>query len=274
MEIKVHEIISLNNEIEVFKLEDAYKFYCDISDNRSVISILRNNYRDFSELNTYHNSIEIEERLWDHNPTFRLKLQRSISRKLSNYLNSVFATVDYSRAELIPYFKNNTELVSKINLEKDIFLQENPEHKFIQDLRNFTTHKIFLKVGSGFAHNIEWTSPMKRIYLEKKHLLQWDGWSKSSKRVIDDLDRNLYLNNFIDRHYLSFCAYQNWLFLQMFVIDRNRTEKCIHEISGIYQKAVSVGQPHWLPFSESFIRFINYSYQKALHTTSAWQMLG
>lgn len=148
------------------------------------------------------------KKIWDFYPTFRFRLQKQIIRHLSNYFSSVFAVIDYSRKTIRKYFQQNEEVITRFNQAKDSFLADRNFHKVIQDLRNYTSHNTFIKTGSEFSYNIEWTESRKSIYVTKSEMLEWDGWSQYPRAFIKSQDGKIRLNEILATHYNSFTDFQ------------------------------------------------------------------
>ena len=261
------KIFAFMDELDSFKKSDSNKCFLFLRENRTLVAILSDNYRELNKLLDYHNSEEIIQRFWDCDPSFRFKLQKQLIRLLSNYLSSLFAVVDYSRKTLCNYLKENSDIFKKYKLKKDEYLKDNLYHKFLQDLRNYTSHNTFIKIGSEFSYNIEWTESRKSIYIQKAELLQWDGWSEISKSFINLQEDKIRLNQILKNHFVEFVQFQNWTYLQILLVNKEKIESFLTDIKSIYKKASSENMNHLLIFKESYIRYINFVYQKAIHTT-------
>jgi hypothetical protein len=261
------KIFPFLDELDSYKKSDSYKYFLFLRENRTLIAILTDNYRELNKILEYHNSEEIKQKFWDTDPSFRFKLQKQISRHLSNYLSSLFAVVDYSRKTLCNYIKENSSIFEKFNLKKESYLKDNPCHKFIQELRNYTSHNTFINIGSEFSYNIEWTEPRKSIYVQKSEILLWDGWTASSKSFINSQEEKIRLNEILRGHFVRFLQFQNWTYLQILLVDEIRSRKFITETETIYGKAMAAKTSHLLIFKKSYIRYINFVLKKALYTT-------
>jgi hypothetical protein len=261
------KIFPFLDELDSYKKSDSYKYFLFLRENRTLIAILTDNYRELNKILEYHNSEEIRQMFWDTDPSFRFKLQKQIIRHLSNYLSSLFAVVDYSRKTLCNYLKENSSIFEKYNSKKESYLNDNLYHKFIQDLRNYTSHNTFIKIGSEFSYNIEWTEPRKSIYVQKSEILLWDGWTAPSKSFINVQEEKIRLNEILKKHFFGFLQFQNWTYLQILLVDEIKSRRFITDTETIYDKAMSAKMSHLLIYKKSYIRYINFVFQKALHTT-------
>jgi hypothetical protein len=265
----LQKILSFIDELDNYKKSESYKHFLFLRENRTLIAILTDNYRELNKILEYHNSEEIRQKFWDTDPSFRFKLQKQIIRHLSNYLSSLFAVVDYSRKTLSNYLKENSFIFEKYNSKKEIYLKDNFHHKFVQDLRNYTSHNTFIKIGSEFSYNIEWTEPKKSIYVQKSEILEWDGWTAPSKSFINVQEEKIRLNKILKEHYLAFLQFQNWTYLQILLVNEIRSRKFITDTETIYNKAMAVKMSDLLIFKKSYIRYIKFVFQKALHTITS-----
>lgn len=254
-------------ELNNYRDSDSYNYFHFLRENRTLVAIVMDNYREINHVLQYHDSEKIREKLWDVDPSFRFKLQKRISRHLLNYLSSIFAVVDYSRKSLEDYLSKNKNIYDLYSKKKDSFFKEDPRHRFIQGLRNYTSHYTYIKIGSELSNNVEWTKPKKSIYVLKSEILKWDKWCSKSKTFINSKEEKIRLNEILKDHFFQFISFQNWLYLQLLLVDERRTEIFIDDIQKIYDRAKAVNMSHTLAFKESYLRYINYSYKKALNTT-------
>jgi uncharacterized protein YjgD (DUF1641 family) len=258
----IQKAIRFIDEVEKYRESDSHEFFLLLRENRTLYSILLMNHRELNKILKYHNDEQIVKRFWDSDNSFRFKLQKNIIRHLSNYLFSLFSVVEYSRSTLEKYLKANPDIYSKFENEKKAFLL-NSKHKFIQDLRNYTSHNTYIKIGSQFSYNIEWSEPRKTIYIFKKELLLWDGWTSASKRFIAQSEDKIHLNEIINSHFEEFLKFQNWVFLQLLLVDDSKTIQFILDVKDIYARAKENNQVHLLLFKDSYLRYIDYILVKA-----------
>jgi hypothetical protein len=259
----IQKLIQFIGEIETFRKSDTHKFFLFLRENRTLYSILLGNYKELNKILRYHNDEEIVIKFWASDNSFRFKLQKNIIRHLSNYLSSLFAVVDYTRSTLNKYLEANPDILSKYEAKKSEFLINNNYHKFIQDLRNYTSHNTYIKIGSQFSYNIEWTEPKKTIFVFKAELLQWNGWCSASKILIAKSEDKIHLNDIIISHFEEFIRFQNWIFLQLLLVDLPKTKKFIIDLKCIYASATEINQGQQLLYNDSYLRYINYIFFKA-----------
>jgi hypothetical protein len=264
------KIFPFSDELEHYKNSDANKYLLFLRENRTLLSILKDNYRELNKVLDYHNSEQIRQKLWNSDPSFRFKLQKQIARHLSNYLSSLFAVVDYSRKTICNYLKENPYIFEKYNSKKDDYLKDNAYHYFIQDLRNYTSHNTYIKIGSELSYNIEWSEPRKSIFVVKSEILKWEGWHKNSKSFINSQNEKIRLNHIIKEHFSEFEKFQNWTYLQILLVDSNKTEAFLTEIERIYEKARAANMTHLLIFKESYIRYIKFTFKKAKQSSKGY----
>lgn len=243
-------------KLDKFIISDSYSFYRFLIENRLTLNIVNSNFQELVKIVNHHNSPELEERLWNiANPTFRWKMQRKIIRALSNYLNSLFSTVDYSRNNIEKFIAKNQIILNEFNKKKNIQFSENPIHRFIQDLRNYTSHNTFIKIGSERSLNIEWDEPRRNVFVRKNEL-EWKQWNSFSKLFLNSQTDKIYLIDILKQHYEHFSSFQNWTYLMLFETDKTITTTFINEINQIFQDAKNVKMLHTLPFRQSYLKYI------------------
>jgi hypothetical protein len=162
--------------------------------------------------------------------------------------------------------ETNREIFERYTLQKGAYLKDNNYHSFLQNLRNYSSHNSYIKIGSEFSYNIEWPEPRKSIYVNKTEILKWDGWSKQSKLFIQPQEEKIRLNEILRTHFGDFILFQNWIYLQIFLVDKKQTESFLFELNTIYEKASQVNMKYYLVFKTSYLRYIAYVYGKALST--------
>jgi hypothetical protein len=68
----------------------------------------------------------------------------------------------------------------------------------------------------------------------------------------------IHLNEIIESHFKEFLRFQNWLYLQLFLVDPSKIRQFNKDLNDIYIKAKEANQVHQLLFNDSYIRYINY----------------
>ena len=263
MDLDFKKIDQFLVELEVYNNGNTHKFYLFLKENRTLLSILWYNYIELNKKIDYHNLDEIHKKFLN-SESFRFRLQKNIIRLFSNYLSSLFAVVDYSRKSIKKYLEINQEVFDAYNFRKEQYLKNNFYHKFLQDLRNYSSHITYLKIGSEFSYNIEWSEPRKSIYLSKDDLLKWDQWGQESRSFIESQDKKISLNEILKTHFSNFILFQNWIYLQIFLVDKGKIETFLIDINDIYEKALEAKMSHWILIRNPYLRYITYVYNKAL----------
>lgn len=246
-------------ELEDFKSGDFYKFYLFLKANRQVVSILRYNYFQLINLVTNHISAENHSKVWnDVNPKYRWRQQRFITTQLFNYLTSVFATVDYSRSKLDKYIALNPEIESKFNLGKEAWFIKNSQHRFIQDLRNYTSHNSYLRIWTESRSDRHAKKTERNVYLLKEELLNSDKWTNMSKDYLRSQDYKVYIIDIIRSHFPLFLEFQDWSYLALLQVNPKFTLEFKNQLQSILDFAERVNLAHTtLPFNHSYIRYLN-----------------
>ncbi|AKD02792.1 hypothetical protein POKO110462_00715 [Pontibacter korlensis] len=245
--------------LDDFKRSEYYDFYRFLKANRQVISILKYNYSHSIKLDKLHNSTANHHRTWnDVNPKYRWRQQRAITMQLFNYLSSVFATVDFSRSNMRKYIYSNPKIAENFKISKESYFDNNPVHRFIQDLRNYTSHNSFLRISSEVIANIELGEERRNIYLLKEDLLESDRWSNLSKKFLQLQESKIYIIDIIKNHYPAFSKFQDWAYLTLFQADTEFTAKFRDELKSVLDLAERVDMSQTsLPFGQAYIRYLD-----------------
>ncbi|MEC2307650.1 hypothetical protein [Bacillus atrophaeus] len=131
-----------------------------------------------------------------------------IGRLLHNYLSSAKTLIDHTRKLFQDEYKKSTFAEEYEKKIKEAFT-ESPLARFIQDLRNYSLHREI--PISGVSYDIASDDKgLKEIYLVKKSLLEWDGWTKKSKEYLKKCKKNIDLNQLIIEYTKQIKEFQEW----------------------------------------------------------------
>ncbi len=263
MNEKVKQVQQYIRDFNEFKKSESYMFILFLNENRTMLSILSKNYFEFNKVLKYHDDDNTIRNIWISDVYFRNRLQKEITRHLLNYLSNIFIVVDYSRKSVIPYLKKNEEIFQQYQLMLKEYHSNARYHKFIQDLRNYTSHNTYIKIGSEFSYNIEWEKPRKSVFTTRDELLKWDGWCKESKNLIESFEDKIRLNEILKSHYNEFMMFQNWIFLKIFKVDVENSVRSINELGVITSKVKQLNQKNLFAFSGYYLRLLRFCYKKA-----------
>ncbi|CAF1916711.1 hypothetical protein [Bacillus subtilis] len=131
-----------------------------------------------------------------------------IGRLLHNYLSSAKTLIDHTRKLYQDEYK---KLTFAVEYEKKIneAFTESPLARFIQDLRNYSLHREI--PISGVAYSVlSDDKGLKEVYLEKKSLLEWDGWTKKSKEYLKKCKNNIDIKQLIIEYTKLIKEFQEW----------------------------------------------------------------
>lgn len=251
-------LLSLKSE---FKNSDTENFYLELRENRTMIYLLQSNFCELNNTLKLHDNL-IEYSNFHSNIKIRHKLQRKITRQFSNYLNSLFSIVDYNRRNVEKLFLRNPIENQKYNERKELF-KKNKYHIFIKDLRNYSAHFTYLKIGSEIDYSGHSVKPTKSIIIYKNDLLMDASLSNKTKDIISEMPDKIRLNDILFDHYNAFVEFQNYTFLQIFLIDIKRTENFIAKMNEYYLNVESINSTGQLFFDKSFLSYLDYVYMKA-----------
>lgn len=254
---KVFEFLHARQE---FVSSESYSLIQILKENRLLISVLRDNYIELAHLIEHHNTVL--KSLLQSDPSKRWKLQLKIIRYLTNYLNSLYNFIEYSRKNLLHLLHRNDIILKRYEEYKEYFITDDYHH-FIMNLRTYSTHNTYLKVGSQYSLNIQWEGPRKEIYLERDILLEWDGWNLISRKFLQKQEAKIYIRPIIESHFLKFVAFQNFTFLNLLLVDESKTSNMIRDVEIIIQKANNAKVKFQLPFKDAYLRYLQYLHKKA-----------
>jgi hypothetical protein len=154
--------------------------------------IVQKNYQDFiSALKKYESDISLMA--MGNEVNRHLAIMETL-RTLHNYLASVLSLIDHSRT----FIKNECpELTESISSQIDTLSQKGCV-KFTREFRNFIQHKNLPSPSMKITYIREPNSLEQKIYFNKKDLLEWDKWSKKSRKYIESFGEELTLNKLFE----------------------------------------------------------------------------
>lgn len=257
MNEKINALLEYNQKQASFLSSETYYFYRFLNHNRLNISILRGNYFDLIKIYKEHNDHDLNSRLWDKiNPKYRQRFQKEIIRCISNYLNSLFALIDYSRKNIVPYLKRNPDIYKLYCLSKSKFEEKADCHKFLIDLRNFTTHNTSLIISSVYSRNTSWKNDRKGIFINKEDILHWKEWKAESLDYLGQQSDKIFIMEIIEFHFEKFIELQNFGYLCIFLVDQSKLLEYQREITSFYEVSLSFQKVNLL-YSDGYIKYIS-----------------
>lgn len=256
-------------ELDRFMASPEHDLFVIIRENRTALSILTSNFRDFKKVLKFNDHGNIESKLWDSNTDFRFRLQKQIIRMMMNYLASVFFIIDYSRKQSETILSLNQSIHLSFRKKLSSEFSNDPLHRFIQDLRNYCTHRTFPKIASNSSFDPRSKQAFKTIiYLRKSELLQNFDWSAVARQYIDTCSDKILIGDVITTHYQNFMQFQNWIFLQILLVSKERTQRLIMATSTLCETFDKAKASHALLFKKSFVRYLKFSFEKAARLES------
>lgn len=258
-DVKAKGTFTYLRRLENFKKDKYYKFYLLLKSNRQVMSILKYNYSLLIKLVDFHCMPENHSKVWNAvNSSYRWKQQKSITIQLFNYLSSVFATVDFSRSKMRRNISSNPEIseLSKKSIEE--YFDKNPYHRFIQDLRNYTSHNSYMRIGTESSISSGLSVPRRNVYTLKEELMESSKWHALSKEFLNSQESKIYIIDIIKSHFPIFSKFQDWSYLALLQVDQDFTEEFRNELERLLVFAEKVNMARTsLPYNHSYIRYLD-----------------
>ncbi len=219
------------------------------------------NFRDLTHWTKKHNDPIYDKIMWEiPDPGPRQKMQQQVMRYIYNYLSALFGFIEFHRSHNRDFLKTNEEIYKRcLSLTR----QENPSHKFFQDLRNYMIHYKPIPFGSQIAWNIDWDTVKRSFYVSKNELLEWQGWSTDAKSFLLSQQDKIPLFDILTDHFKSFITLQFEMFtliLKTNLFLSSTLKKDLHEI---FDQAELIHTTGSLPFNKAFLRYISFFIDKA-----------
>jgi hypothetical protein len=141
-------------------------------------------------------------------PIVREQFQRLVAQRLHNYLAGAGTVVEHARRIMRG---RSGSLADEYERRKAVLLDE-PEHRFVIDLRNYNLHNTVPPIGhvlSGSGGPD--VSLDSKVVLNCEALLLWDEWTAQSKSYLTSLVGDVDLRDVIRRHGEQFEDLNTWL---------------------------------------------------------------
>ena len=246
-------------KLEEFKSSEEFKFFLTLRENRTVLSILRGNYYELIKCFKHHNNPEHDDLVWSSDTKFRWKLQRSLIRVLTNYLNSISSTIGYSQNNSLKRIQHDSILLNKLTKKRKQQFEESPLHNFIIKLRNYVSHDSYLKITSLRSFTIEKPEGIRTIYISKSQFLGSDmDLNNKGKVFLQAQSDKVYLVDALSEHYIEFVKFQNFEYKIIVEANKNLVERLLVKLDFFYNEAVRLNLKHILPFDKIYLRYLNH----------------
>lgn len=185
----------IRSKLDIFNIS-VYTFE---KNNEEIVNILNEyetNYNLASEISSFNNREGLEAFLTE------------VIRLLHNYLASAMTLVDHTRKFFQDEYKE-TEFENEYNKKIAELFVQSPVSKFIQDLRNYSMHRMLPIAGASISFSAE-SGTKHSIYLAKKNLVSWDKWAKNSRIYLDKQDDNISLLKLVHEYTKNVIEFQTW----------------------------------------------------------------
>lgn len=180
---------------------------------RSLIEVWQGNWRELANIlsGVANDQNLIVQMATVDSDMLRLQLWAELSRRLHNYLAATMTVVDHSRrlmdARTGPTTLEFRNRLAAVTLE--------PEMRFVQELRNYTLHRKLPAPG----HRMTMTrqpdgtfAETSELQLGTKELLDWDGWSTGSRRILEGDGDTIDIRHPLEWHAAIFFDLNSWLY--------------------------------------------------------------
>ncbi|MFV5169743.1 hypothetical protein [Bacillus cereus] len=185
----------IRSKLEVF----SFSIYTFEKNNKELVNLL-SQYETDSNL-----ALKISS--FGNRETFKSFLTE-IVRLLHNYLASAMTLVDHTRKLFRDEYEIK-EFEKEYNKKIDELFAQSPIAQFIQDLRNYSMHRMLPMAGASVAFSAE-TGMTHSIYLSKDKLIDWKGWKTNSRVYLDMQEDSIKLLPLVNEYTKNVTEFQTW----------------------------------------------------------------
>lgn len=145
------------------------------------------------------------------------EVQKETARLLHNYLASWFSLKEQTHAAENSFKKSftNPSLISAITSKKGEMFTDNPENRFIQDLRNYIQHRSLPLIETENSIDFKFGQPNFNIdhslYLDTKKLLEWQNWNANAQKYLSENSEKIHIKQTIKGNFFYIQSFYQWL---------------------------------------------------------------
>lgn len=146
---------------------------------------------------------------WAQDPVGREKLSE-LNRRLQNYVTARMTLRDHTNSEL-----RTLGLLEGSDWYKDVYkpklqsVMVEDSFAFLQDLRNYVSHRRPLPLSAGIRVSAEGTE--QHISLDVRRLKQWEKWSAPAKRFLGTQDEKVDIHQLVIDYKAAVDEFYGWL---------------------------------------------------------------
>lgn len=239
-----------------FAQSEGLMLYKSIRRSRLILYTYNYNFIGLKEKHRYFNLHVNSGEFWDNQaPQLRWNMQKGLSTRLFNYLNSISAVVDLSRINSNKYLSSTQNDKYKEHIKLNY--EDVPKFKFIRELRNYIAHYSLLDIGVELSMNYQ-AGNEGNIYLSKSKLLEWDGWKKQAFLYLTEQNEKIYIIPYLLEYHKQFLTTQNILYCSMISRNELALVELVDQMEVFYGKASKFRLLNSLPYRKTTIRYIQY----------------
>jgi len=189
------EFIEESPGIEIHKELDSLKISLDIQ---------KGNYEELLAKHESFRSYSFEE--WENTSPIKL-MKKEYYRPFHNYIASVYTVIKHSQRIVDKFggddfYEQYTNEIVDRNLDK--------RGEFLRELRHYTQKRKVPPLESHLEYNAEGVA--FEILVPKEQIIDWQGWSNTSKAFLKQLDSKVHLLDIINRYQEESENFYDWFF--------------------------------------------------------------
>lgn len=170
-------------------------------------------------------------------------LRIETSRLLHNFLASAKILVDHTRKIIDDLYSEQHEFNEEYYKTLNEMVTRYPIQKFIQDLRNYTIHRVLPMLSiKGNLQSANEKNYNYRMQIQiNDEFRQWEKWTQPSKDYLIGLQDSIDLKSLVSEYYIMIENFYNWFEMQqqeLHKLDLERLDKMEEEILSSISKPV------------------------------------
>ena len=181
------------------------------------LNIFRANARELIAITQQVRDPQEGLRLWFvDNREEQAQTHREVKRHVHNFVLAAKTLIDHTREFIKEHYANMPVFVSYNSKIKAEF-SEAPVAKFVQDLRNYMTHRglpssdLFFQARQNPDRPEDGQTLVMGVQYRTEELLQWDRWTAPARKYIEEADEHLQIHVFAEDYVERVLRFHAWL---------------------------------------------------------------
>lgn len=187
----------------------GFKVHSEMNNNKRSLRILSRNKDELMQslADLKKQGVSGASMSASESPSLSLAIEE-LTRRLENYLSSAYDLIDYTRRYCRKLYEK-TDYAREIQSEIDKRFIFEQDYKIASGLRSISAHVDSLEPPTILKVDDRQQDAPYRI--EVKQLLAWDEWNDNQRRILEGMNGDIDIQEFVERYSRKIEAFYAWL---------------------------------------------------------------